>query len=183
MPFPGAELSVETAFLGGGGEQYRLKSQKSWNLGAGCWISRSVFVESKSQDSGSDYLSLRWIDLQTFQPANCTLQCESWKLALRQERGDTNCNGCICRLAFSSHTSPHPFFFLERLRWSRAPTLGAAPERHCGVARQGAVLAVFRELLVPIPGAPALGHHTSSLASSLGASTTFNDRPALRWIN
>lgn len=112
MPFPGAELSVETAFLGGGGEQYRLKSQKSWNLGAGCWISRSVFVESKLQDSGSDYLSLRWIDLQTFQPANCTLQCESWKLALRQERGDTNCNGCICRLAFSSHTSPPPLFFL-----------------------------------------------------------------------
>lgn len=114
MPFPGAGLSVEPAFLGGGGEQYRLKSQKSWNLGAGCWISWSVFVESKLQDSGSDYLSLRWIDLQTFQPANCTLQCESWKLALRQERGDTNCNGCICRLAFSSHTSPHPFFFSWR---------------------------------------------------------------------
>lgn len=62
---------------------------------------------------------------------------------------------------------PHPFFFLERLRWSRALTLGAAPERHCGVARQGAVLAVFRELLVPIPGAPALGHQHVVLPGEL----------------
>lgn len=117
--------------------------------------------------------------LSSQRTAHCNAKAGDWHYVRREETQ-------IATVASAGWLSPPtppptPFFFLERLRWSRAPTLGAAPERHCGVARQGAVLAVFRELLVPIPGAPALGHHTlSSLASSLGASTTFNDRPALR---
>lgn len=144
-------------------------------------------MESKLQDSGSDYLGVRLIDLQTSQPENCTLQCESRKCITSRERRDPDCNGCICRLTFYlSHTypppHPAPFVFLGKLRWRRPPALGAAPARSCGVSRKWATLAVFRDLLAPNPSSGP--HHTLSYqARSFGATTNFKDYPTFKWIN
>lgn len=90
-------------------------------------------MESKLQDSGSGYLGVRLIDLQTSQPANCTLQCESRKCITSRGRRDPDCNGCSCRLTFYlTHTSPSPppprtLCFLGEASLAAASSTGCCP--------------------------------------------------------
>lgn len=141
--------------------------------------------KSQLQDSGSDYLSLRSIDLQTSQPANCTLQCESRKL--HDVRGEEPQIATVASAGWLSPRTPPPppsLFFLGEASLVAGSCTGCCPRAALRGGTPGAVLAVFREL-AGVPGAPALANRTlSSLASSLGATTNFfKDHPALRWIN
>lgn len=78
-------------------------------------------MESKLRDSGNDYLGLGSIDLQTLQPSNCTLQCESRK---RVTSGEETQIATVASAGWLSSLipapSPTPIFFF----FSFPPLLG-----------------------------------------------------------